>query len=76
MNLFNCNDYYIYEDNFKHDFYLSKLEIRKKSLNNRPLKKIYNESEFYFLINQPTHTSLLHYFSPNDGILRVYDIQT
>ena len=44
MNLFNNNEYYIYDDDLKHDFYLSKLEIKKKSLSNKPLKKVYNES--------------------------------
>ena len=76
MNLFHCNDYFIYDDGFKHDFYLSKLELRKKSLNSKPLKKVYNESEFYFLVNQPTNTNLLHYFTPGEGMLRVYNLES
>ena len=42
MDMLESNEYFIYDDDCRHDFYLSKLELKKKSLQNRPLKKIHN----------------------------------
>lgn len=49
MSSFDINEYFLYDD-CKHDFYLSSLELKKKFLHNKLLKKIQNPSKLYFLI--------------------------
>ena len=73
MDLYSSAEYFTYDDDMKHDFFISKLELKKRNLGSKPLKKVHNESELYFLIDRPTDTKFLHYFSQNS--VRVYNIE-
>lgn len=75
MNI-QTNEYYAYDDNFKHDFFLSRLELKRKTLNNKLLQKVYNESDLYFLIDDYNQGNCLHYFSSGQNLLRIFDLET
>ena len=75
MNI-ETNEYYAYDDNFKHDFFLSRLELKKRTLNNKLLEKVQNESNLYFLIDDYKQGNYLHYFSSGENLLRVFDLET
>lgn len=68
------NQYWAY-DQIRHDFYLSRLTLKKNVFNVKLLKKINNESKKYFLIGDYQQGKHLHYFSPTDSCIRLYDIE-
>lgn len=70
---FQTNEYYTYEQ-IKHDFYLSRLELKKNVFNTKLLKKVHNDSKLYFLIDDYDQGKFLHYFSSADKCIRIYDI--
>lgn len=70
---FDNNEYYIY-DNVKHDFFLSRLELKRKPIQQKLLQKVYNESDLYFLIDNYQQGNFLHYFTSGDNLLRMYNL--
>ena len=68
------NQYWSY-GKIKHDFFLSKLTLKKEVFNYKLLKKMQNNSKLYFLIDNYDQDKYLHYFSPTDNSIRVYNIE-
>jgi hypothetical protein len=69
------NEYYIYDD-IRHEFLLPRLQLKRKTLNNKLLQKVYNESDKYFLIDNYQQGNYLHYFSSEERVLRIYDLNS
>jgi hypothetical protein len=60
----DSNRAYLYET-VQHQFLISDLKLKTKILNPKLLKKVYNESPLYFLIDPKYQTGrYLHFFVP------------
>ncbi len=68
-------EFYKY-DSVEHNFFMTKLELKKQIGAGRLLRKTDHQKPFYFLIDEKFETSrYLYHFSEKNSFLRVYDIQ-